>query len=160
MRLEERLDYPATPDVVYAMVTDKEFRDGVCAASGALSWSVEVDRTGGGASLTVRRVMPADLPAAARRLLGETVEVIQTEQWEPPRGEHRRAEVLVEIAGQPAKMIGTATLDPTGEGSAFVLAGDVKVRIPLVGHRLEREVARGIRLALGVEYRQGMAYLA
>ncbi len=164
MRLSERLDYEATPDDVFAMITDKAFREDVCKAAGALSWSVEVDTAGAagsaGASVTVRRVMPADVPDMVKKLVGETIEVVQTEQWEPADGAVRRAEVLVEISGQPAKMTGTATISPNGAGAVLAVDGDLKVTIPLLGGKLEKEVARGIRGALRVEHRRGVAYLS
>lgn len=164
MRLTERLEYPATTEDVFAMFCDRAFREQVCQETGALSWSVEVDASsdtaGDGASVTVRRVMPAEVPAAVKRFLGETVEVVQTEQWESADGDHRRAEVLIEIEGQPAKMIGTVTLEPDGETSALVLDGEIKVRVPLVGSRLEKEVARAVTGGLRVEQRVGRGYLA
>jgi hypothetical protein len=165
MRLSERLDYPAAPDAVYAMLIDKAFREDVCQATGALSWSVEVDTAGpergAGASVTIRRVMPSDVPDIVKRLVGETLEVVQTEQWEPgDDGPGRRAEVLVEIVGQPAKMIGLTTVEAHGgDGTVFAVDGDVTVSIPLFGGRLEKEVARAIRSALAVEHRRGRAYL-
>jgi len=164
MRLSERLEYEAAPDDVFAMITDKAFREDVCEAAGALSWSVEVAidgaDTGAGASVTVRRVMPADVPDMVKKLVGETIEVVQTEQWEPAEGTARRAEVLVEIDGQPAKMIGIATIEADGAGAVLAIDGDIKVAIPFLGGKLEKEVSRGIRAALVVEHRRGVAYLS
>ncbi len=166
MRLSERVQYPAAPDAVYAMLTDEAFREDVCQATGALSWSVEVDAAGpdrgAGASVTVRRVLPSDVPDMVKRLVGETIEVVQTEQWEPGDdvGPARRAEVLVEIVGQPAKMIGMATIEPNGDSTVFAIDGEVTVSIPLFGGKLEKEVARAIGSAVAVEHRQGLAYLS
>ena len=165
MRLSERLDYPAAPDDVFALMTDKAFREDVCQATGALSWSVEIDPAGtgsdAGASVTVRRVMPAEVPDLVKRLVGETIEIVQSEQWEPGEGEvFRHAELLVEVAGQPAKLLGSATIAPDGDGAALTVDGDIKVSIPLVGGKLEQEVARGVRAGLRVEHRRGLAYLS
>jgi hypothetical protein len=164
MELKERLDYPAGPAAVFAMITDKAFREDVCKATGARSWSVEVDSSGGGAgagvSVTVRRVMPAHVSDLVKKLVGETIEVVQTEQWEPGDGVVRRAEVLVEVVGQPAKMIGIATIEPGVAGAVMAVEGDVKVKIPLLGGKLEKEIAGGIRSALAVEHKRGMAYLS
>lgn len=164
MRLNERLDYPAAPDHVYAMVTDKAFRDDVCEATGAVSWSVEVDNSPDGAeygaAVTVRRVLPADVPEMMKRLVGETIEVVQTEQWESADGDSRRAEVLVEIADQPARMIGTAVIEPAGDGASLTLEGDVKVAVPMLGGRLEKEVTKVIQSALRIEQRRGVRYLS
>jgi hypothetical protein len=165
MRLSERVEYPAAPGAVYAMLTDEAFREDVCQATGALSWSVEVDAAGpdrgAGASVTVRRVLPSDVPDMVKRLVGETIEVVQAEQWEPGDdvGPARRAEVLVEIVGQPAKMIGMATIESDGDATVFAVNGDVTVSIPLFGGKLEKEVARAIRSALAVEHRRGLVYL-
>jgi len=165
MRLSERLDYPAAPDDVFAMMTDKAFREDVCQATGALSWSVEIDPAGtgddAGASVTVRRVMPAEVPDMVKRLVGETIEIVQSEQWEPRAdGASRHAELLVEVSGQPARLLGSATIEPDGTAAVLTVDGDIKVSIPLVGGKLEKEVARGVQAGLRVEHRRGLAYLA
>lgn len=162
MRLNERLDYPATPDEVFAMMTDTSFREKVCEATGSLSWSVEIDPADGdsdGASVLVRRVMPAEVPDMVKKIVGETIEVVQSEQWEPADSAAHHAELLIEIAGQPARMLGTETISADGAGATLTVDGDIKVSIPLVSGRLEKEVARALQAALQVEHRHGLDYL-
>ena len=57
----------------------------MCAATGATSWDVAVDADESGGTVTVTRVLPAEVPDAVRRIVGETVTVTQTETWEPRR---------------------------------------------------------------------------
>ena len=162
MRLNERLEYPASPDEVFAMITDTSFREAVCQATGALSWTVQIDPAEGGtggASVMVTRVMPSEVPDMVKKIVGETIEVVQSEQWEPADGVGHHAELLVEIEGQPAKMLGSETIAAEGEGATLTVDGDIKVSIPLVGGRLEKEVARAMTAALQVEHRRGLDYL-
>ena len=162
MQLNAEMTYPdATPDEAFEVLVDPEFRKAVCKATHALDFTVTVERLDdGGASIVIDRTMPADLPDVAKKFIGDTVEVRQTEHWGARSADgSRTADIEVKIEGQPAGMIGTASLEPAGEGCREVIAGDVKVSIPFVGKKIEPEVARGIRAAVEIEQRVGLSWL-
>src|SRR5699024_749807 len=144
MQLNETLSYPAEPDAVFDMFCDRSWREQVCEMAHARSYDVSVERTGDSATIVVERVMPADLPDAIRKFLGETVTVKQTERWGGPDADGtRRADVEVHIAGQPASMEGTSVLRG-GDTSTMTVEGDVRVKVPLFGRKIEPEVAKAI----------------
>lgn len=159
MRLQERLNYGAGPDAVFTMLCDRAWRERVCELAHAKSYDVAVDRDGDAATITVRRVMPADLPDAIRKFLGETVTVTQTEQWGSPDAHGtRHAKVEVHIAGQPASMQGASVLCGN-DTSTLTVEGDVRVKVPLFGRKIEPEVAKAIVSALRIEERSARDYL-
>ncbi|MDP9444791.1 MAG: DUF2505 domain-containing protein [Actinomycetota bacterium] len=163
MDLRAELAYDAPPDDVFAMICDPGFRDKVCAESGAQSYDVAVERVGTGPRVRVHRVMPlpADVPHVARKLVGDSIQIVQTEEWGPAQPDgSRTATLTVEVPGKPATMRGAIRLLPRGAGSQESVEGDVKVSVPLVGRKLEQEIARGILAAIEVEGGVGRAWLA
>ena len=159
MKLTESFSYEgADVEAFYALITDQAFRTESCANQGSMDYEVTVEPAGDGATVTVVRTQEADMPDFVKKLTGSTVKVKQTEVWSGPGGDgSRTADVKVSIIGQPAEMVGKATLSATGDGSEFELNGDVKVSIPFIGKKIEPEVAKAIRSSLReeVEYGQG-----
>jgi hypothetical protein len=159
--LREHVDYAASPGEVFEMLCNELFRAKVCEATHALSHTVSAVRDGDRATVTVVRVLPADVPDAVRRLVGETLEVAQVERWGAPdsRGA-RTASVSVDVRGQPAGMLGHAALEPTASGSRQTVVGDVKVRIPILGRRIEPYIGEAVRSAMRKEAEIGGHWLA
>lgn len=161
MELHHAIVYPADVETVYAMQCEDAFRKRVCAATGALEYSVEVVPDPTGASITTVRVMPPDVPDAVRRLVGDHIEIRQQERWSGADAAGRRsAEVALTIAGTPASMAGVILLEPTSEGSRQTVSGDVRVRVPFIGGVVEPQIGRAIRLGLDKEAEVGRAWLA
>jgi Protein of unknown function (DUF2505) len=163
MQLSTEISYPgATPDDAFALVVDPKFRAAVCEATLALAYDVGIDETdGGGASVRVDRTVPAQVPDFVKKLVGETLDVRQTEDWSAPDADgSRTADIRVEIVGQPAGMTGTIVLETTADGCREVVSGQVKVSIPFLGGKIEPEVAKAIVTAMRVEQKTGREWLA
>ncbi|MEO5743944.1 MAG: DUF2505 family protein, partial [Terracoccus sp.] len=60
MRITQTIDYAATPEAVFAMMTSEEFQTQKCADAGALSHDVAVSAAGGRARVVVNRDLPTD----------------------------------------------------------------------------------------------------
>ena len=161
MDVREEIRYDATPDQVFEMLCDQAFREKVCRAIGSISYDVSIERYGDTARVRNHRVMKADLPDFARKVVGDKIEMIQTEDWGARQADgSRTAGFHVEIPGKPGAIKGSVTLSPDGTGSKEVVAGTVKVSIPLVGKKLENEVAKGLKAALEIEGSVGAKWLA
>lgn len=161
MRLSESASYPsASPQQVFELLSDEGFRGDVCARINALSYDVSVDRDGDATRVRIRRVMRADLPEIVKKITGETVEVEQTEWWEPAGGDGgRTGHIEVRIKNQPASMTGTTAILPTGDGAELSLQGEVQVAIPVLGKKAEPEIAKAVAAALRAEAAEGTARL-
>lgn len=163
MDLKAEISYPtASCEQAYALVVDPEFRAAVCEATRATDYNVEIEELDdGGVHVVVDRTMPADVPDAMKKFVGETIGVIQTETWGPAASDgSRSADLLLEIKGQPAKLTGTITLAPNGSGCHEVVDGDLKVSIPFFGKKIEPEIAKGIKAAIRAEEKTGQSWLA
>lgn len=162
MKITETWTYAATPDRVWAMITDPAFQERKCAASGALSFDVSVEQAAGdGATVVTSRRMPTDgLPSQFQKFVKDGLEVVETQTWEPAAGDGSRSgRADVQIKGTPVTMKGTLTMAPAGEGTTLRLDADVKAGIPLVGGQIEKAVAPAVVHGIKVEEREGAAYL-
>lgn len=163
MKLNETFSYPgATVESVYAIISDQSFREEAADADGALERDITVaSNSAGGDTITIIRKMPADMPDFIKKLTGETVKVKQTEEWSgPDSAGNRTAKVSVNIIGQPAEMIGTAVLAGSSPDASFVVDGEVKVKIPFLGKKIEPEIHRAIVSSLRHEVELGSQRLS
>jgi len=161
MKISESATYDdATPAQVFALITDEDFRGDVCEKVHAISHAVRVERSGDEATVTIERVMPTEMPDFVKKLVGETVSVAQIERWGAADAQgNRTADVDVQIVGQPAGMTGTSTLRVSGADTVLDVDGDVAVKIPFLGKKIEPEVAKAVVSAIRVEARAGIARL-
>ena len=161
MDLRSELHYDAGVDDVFAMLCDESFRARVCRATGATDHDVTITRDGDTAHVRIRRVLPAEVPDFAKKIVGNHIEVVQTEEWgwAQPDGQ-RTARLRIEIPGKPGSVTGSVALSPSGAGARELVTGEIKVSIPLVGRKLESEVHRGITAAMEAEGRVGATWLA
>lgn len=84
----------------------------------------------------------APLPGFAKKILGETTAVTQTERWDRST---KKGEVVVEPKGLPGKIRCATSLADTAGGSAKTFDWEVAVKIPLVGGKLEDLIVGDIR---------------
>ncbi len=156
-RLTHQLTYPAPLEEVAAMLRDPAFRQQVCQArrrsSPTSRWRPRAPRP----SVTVSRVLEArGIPSFAAKVVGDRIEVVQTETWH----DHERADYRVEIPGKPGEITGTAVLTESAGTTTETVSLDIGIRIPLVGGKLEGLIRDLLVKALEVEDRVGRAYLA
>ena len=161
MKFNETYTYDgADVEAVYALISSQEFRLEAAEDAGATDIEIDVTEAGGGETLTILRTQPAALPDFVKKLTGDTVKIKQTEKWGAPDGDGtRKADVKMSILGQPAEMLGTAVLENKGGGTVFTVSGDVSVKIPFIGKKVEPEVAKAIRASLQGEVDLGKSRL-
>lgn len=156
------MTYPgANVDDVVGLALDPQFRVAVCRATGAISQQVSVEeRADGWVVVTADRTMPADVPDFVRKLVGETIRLVQEETWLPADGSGRRtARLELRIVGQPATMTGSILVSAGADGARELVTGDLRVAIPFIGRKLETEVAKGILAAARKEQETGREWL-
>ena len=153
MELKLSASYDATPEEVFAIVTDATFREQACEKTKALSYDVQVTESGGDTIVRVSREMPSDdVPDIARKFVGQTLTMVQTETWHAAAADgSRRADVVGEISNTPVTLKGTASI--SGDGQAVqAIDLDVKVAVPLIGKKMEPFVVDAIRSGLQKEH--------
>lgn len=156
MKFRHELAYDASPDQVFEMLADPAFREAACAAQDVLSSGVKLTRTGNGFSLTIDQQQKTDdLPGFARAFAGDSTRVIQREEWSDSTG----GTLKIEAPGKPSEIAGTITLRPEGSGTVEIVELDVKIKVPLIGGKLEKLLAEKVRSGMDAEHGVGVAWL-
>lgn len=155
MKISETVEHAASPDEVFAMFCDVGYQQLKCERSGALDHDVaiEVDDHGSTVIVTTRQLPTTDFPDFARKFVGETVTVVETQEWGASTdGDEREAALTVEIPSTPVKLTGAARLTAhDGGGTAHVVDGELKANIPLLGSKIESAVAPFLIKAIRME---------
>ena len=162
MKISARLDYPATPHEVFAMLADEIFQNRKCIATGALSHTVSISAKGERTVIVSSRELPTtDFPSFVQSLVGATLAITETQDWGPAdAGGARQGVITVDIAGAPIDLDGTLSLTRNGHGSVQTVQGELRARIPLIGGKIEQAAAPAIMSAINVEREIGQAWLA
>lgn len=156
-RLVHEMVYDAPVEAVAAMLSDPRFREEVCTSMNATTFTVAVEGGVDAKQVRIDMDQPTDrVPSFARKLVGETATVVQTETWTSPT----QGEIVVTIPGKPGEMRGTATLVEKDGVTTELVDMQVKVKIPLIAGKIEELLAKLLKSALKAEHRTGQAWLA
>ena len=137
--LVSRTQIPASVQQVFDLRTSEHWvdlkHDQLKDGSKLVSRTVRPD---GGVDFAVSRELPAGVPGFLEKFLPKEGRAVQNESWGPPGPDGIcRGTWSVDIPGAPAKLGGTATVEPSGDGSVQIIKGTAKVSIPLIGGKAE-----------------------
>lgn len=149
MKLDYTQSYPASPDRVVALLKNEEFVADVARHAGAKEYSVNVQPDG--TSLAMKMPVPEKLT----KFVGETIQLNQVFRFSDPDPDGvARGTVDVDVPGMPVDVNAHGVLTPEGDRTVARYTGDLKVKIPLVGKKVEAQVEPFIRQAFdGLERR-------
>lgn len=157
MKFSHEIHYDASPDEVFAMLSDPSFRQRSLDAMDAKATEIKVEARGEGMSLRIdQEQVTAGVPSFAKKFAGETTRVIHSEEWPSSSS----GTLTIETPGKPTSLTGTLTLKPSGSGTAEVFDGEIKVKVPLIGGKLESLMADLFTQGMDKEHAVGVAWLA
>jgi hypothetical protein len=156
MRFSHELSYDAPPDAVFEMLADAGFRKRSCAAMEVISADVQLEPEGDGFTLVIDQLQNTrDLPSFARAFAGDSTQAIQREVWRS----RTEGTLSIESPGKPTSATGTIRLEPDGAGTREVVELEIKVKVPLIGGKLERLMAEKVTAGMDVERTVGATWL-
>lgn len=146
MKFEERHEFEQSADTVMKMYSDPVFFDRKYRDLGTIACQL-LDRSESGNHFSVRYQLEmesnAPLPEAAKKVIGGTINMIQTDSWDI---QARKGRIEIEIKGAPIKVHADMSLvDEAGKG-VNIQSWEVSCRIPLIGKKIEAAVAEDIKI--------------
>jgi hypothetical protein len=138
--LASRIEIPAPVAEVFGLRTGKRWvelkaehlNDGSRLVS-------RTERADGGVDFAVSRELPSGVPGFLEKFLPKDGKAVQNESWGAPDADGVcRGTWWVDIPGAPAKLDGTASVEPTATGSVQIILGTARVSIPLIGGKAEQ----------------------
>ena len=117
---------------VFKLCTEQKSQEQVYAKLGGSDLKIKREGRAPNVQLRISRKMPANPPAAIRRIVPSTNEVSHVEKWAAD-GDGHAADIVVEIKGVPVKIVGSKVLQPEKGGCSVEWNFDITSGIPLVG---------------------------
>jgi hypothetical protein len=160
MRLHADDRYDAEPATVFAMFCDTEFIRSKYDALGYPKHEiVELEASEDGAKIETRRWVPANVPGFAKRLFGDTTEMVQTDIYGPETDGVRHGTWTIGVPGKPVKASGSIRLEATSTGSLVTIDGELKASVPLIGGKIESWAGGEAADTLRKEYEYAVTWL-
>ncbi|MBB1516038.1 DUF2505 domain-containing protein [Tessaracoccus sp. MC1679] len=155
MDLDYTHQYAADPSSVVALMRNEEFIADVARHAGALEHNVSIGQE------STRLEMKLPVPGNLSKFVGQTVSLTQIFRFQPPEVDGSvRGVVDVEVPGMPITVNAATLLSPEGAGTRGHYTGDLAVRIPLVGKKVEGLIEPFIRDAFAGLERRAAVWLA
>ena len=137
------------------MLADPAFREAAAPPRTSISAEVELEQPRRRLLARVDQVQPTeDLPSFASNFAGDTTRAIQREEWADPTGGTLR----IEAPGKPSR---SRARSPCAGGRRHVeiVELEIKVKVPLIGGKLEKLLAEKVRAGMDAEHGVGVAWL-
>ena len=122
---------------VFVLLTDADFLSDRLVALGEDPPEVAVKKKGKGVEISLRRVKHLDLPAVAAKIVGGEQRFAMTETWQPSE-DGWVGEFLIDVIGAPASIAAEMELYPSEAGCIYRITHKPRVKVPLVGKKLEQ----------------------
>jgi hypothetical protein len=156
MKLHHEISYDAPLADVFAMLSDPAFRQASADAMGVISADVTIVAKGEGITVHIDQVQPTEgVPGFARKFAGATTRAVQDEEWSSPAG----GTITIDTPGKPTSIKGTLSLVESGGVTTESLDVEVKVKVPLIGGKLESLMADLVTTGMDKEHAAGAAWL-
>ncbi len=149
MELTQELSFTAPPEQVAAMLVDPGFARHVAVEVKATRFQAKEIPSG----LEATFVIPA--PQKARGFVGPELTIVDTVSWDSPL----TGRMALAVTGLPAKIDGPISLRATPEGCLASYQADLRVRVPLLGAKIEKYAAQYMATIIKACERVGNAWL-
>lgn len=151
-RYHGSMHFDVAPDVVFAAQSDPHYVVWKHEHMAAFDVSAEAHEDGQGVTISSTRKLPAEVPSAAKRFVGDAITIEETHAWSHPDVDGRRhGTVRASFGGAPMSVDGTLELRAEGTGSVLEVVIHSKANVPLVGGKLEQVVGDQFMRALHKE---------
>ncbi|MGB7983200.1 MAG: DUF2505 domain-containing protein [Candidatus Nanopelagicales bacterium] len=146
------IHFDVAPDVVFAAHCDPGYVVWKHEHMAAFDVSADMREDGGHVVIRSSRKLPAEIPSAARRFVGDAITVDEVHTWKHPDLDGaRHGTVTATFGNAPMEVYGTLELRPGGPGTALQVVVHAKAHVPLVGGKLENVVGEQFMRALRKE---------
>ncbi len=181
MRITEKLHHEAAVEEVFAMLSDPAFQELRCERSGSLEHEITIEEAvahedgdydvdASGPTIVTRRRMATDeFPDFAKKLIGHTIDIIETTRWGAAASDGtREAAYTLSVEGTPVNVVGGVHLRPSSEVFAgggggpvttHTVDGELNAHLPFIGTKIERAVGPFVTKAIELEAQLGREWL-
>lgn len=152
MKIQVKHSLKTDVGAAFKLCTEQKSQEAVYSKLGGTDLRIKREGRAPNVRLRVSRRMPANPPAAIRKLVPSTNEVSHTEDWGVD-GQGYAADIVVDIKGVPVKIVGTKILQPDRSGCTVAWNFDISSGIPLLGSIIASFAGEELRQNLEDEFK-------
>ena len=152
MKIQVKYSLKTDVGAAFKLCTEQKSQEAIYARLGGTDLKIKREGRAPNVRLRVSRRMPANPPAAIRKLVPSTNDVSHTEEWGVD-GQGYAADIVVDIKGVPVKIVGTKILQPERAGCSVAWNFDISSGIPLLGSIIASFAGEEIRKNLEDEFK-------
>jgi hypothetical protein len=152
MKIQVKYSLKTDVGAAFKLCTEQKSQEAIYARLGGTDLKIKREGRAPNVRLRVSRRMPANPPAAIRKLVPSTNDVSHTEEWGVD-GQGYAADIVVDIKGVPVKIVGTKILQPEKAGCSVAWNFDISSGIPLLGSIIASFAGEEIRKNLEDEFK-------
>lgn len=161
MELEKQHTFDAPIADVWAMFLDKESHLAKFASMGHRDIEVlSCEEDDSHLKIQIQRVVDIDVPGFAKKFLKPSNTVISTDTWADQGDGTYGGTFEIDIKGTPVEARGRTRLAPADDSRTdYTISVDIKVKVPLVGGRIEGFAKGDIEKQIDQEFLAGDSWL-
>jgi hypothetical protein len=134
-----RFEFPVEIEEIYDLLTDPDFLVDRNVALGDIDSECEVEETDSNLLIKMKRTRKLDLPAFLANVLGGNPVFSTEEQWQVVEDRFEGRSTTV-VGGQAGTVRTEFTLSPTRKGCEYKISHSAKIKIPVVGRKVEKYI--------------------
>ena len=152
-RIEHSARYSKNVDAVHAAFTSEQYwKDRIAEIGGPGAALAGTESANGTTRINLTQAIPAEnLPSIVTSVRPGDLVITRTESWGPVTDGAIDGTFAAEVQGTPAKIDGKVTVRNDGAGSAAAVEGEVEVKIPLFGGKIEGAIVEQLEKLLDSE---------
>ncbi len=135
--MEVNYEFNHDIEAVAALLTDPQFLVDRCLAMGGLTAEGNATATEGGLEINTTRELKQNLPSFVAKIMGAVQHVELNEVWQQD-SDGWSGNWTADITGQPITIQSDFVLKSTANGCCYIANPQSKVRIPLIGKKVEK----------------------
>jgi hypothetical protein len=140
MRFEVRSELPCSPEEVWAILESPEY-DARMARESTSTREIVERRHEGGVLYTRRRIsLSREIPGPMKKVIGSDRITYDQENWLPDGGDTLRWKITPMMGADRFHGEGTTRVVPTQGGSERIIHGELQIRVPLLGGKMEKKL--------------------
>jgi hypothetical protein len=146
--------FPVGIEEIYDLLTDPDFLVDRNIALGDVDSECETEETASGILVKMKRTRELDMPAFLSSVLGGNPVFRTEEQWTTVQ-DHYRGSSTTTVGSHPGSVHTSFTLSPDKKGCVYQISHEAKMKIPLVGRKVEQYIVK----KAAEDVKKEMAYL-
>lgn len=146
-----KAQFKASPERVYALLTDAQFLVDRCLAVGELEVDCDIEEHDDLTEIKLSRLVSRDLPGFISKLFDSRQTLKMREEWQQDSDDSWSGSYVINVQNQPVTITADFQLCSADDGCCYTIEHKVKSKVPLIGGRISKYILAETRRGCAAE---------